>query len=42
MGKRKARERDFLPFPFLSPSAPAARYVRTTGDESGLAPESAS
>ena len=40
MGRRKARERLFLPFPFPSPSALAAppprraRYEKTTGDES--------
>ena len=28
MGRRKARERDVLPFPFPSPPAPAARVTR--------------
>ena len=28
MGRRKAKERDVLPFPFPSPPAPAARVTR--------------
>ena len=33
MGRRKARERDVLPFPFPSPPAPAARVTRRQGGQ---------